>query len=295
MNEQLSEEEIQIKRLNTEDALRKIKNLPLIPKVMFEVTKLLQSPSVTTSSLAKLIGRDQGLTTKILSIANSPLYGLQRKVTSLEFAIIVLGYKEISDIVTALSLAEAIKVSSDKNFNQSDFWVHSMVVGTAARGISQTLGFMDIGSDAFVAGVLHEMGIQLLNKFFNKDFLLILEKVRFNNFAYLETEKEVLGLSHQEIGRFVGEKWNLPKILCDVLNYHHTPSLCEENKIITSIVHLADYMTQKFQIADFYWDLNMTLDKEIIKILQFNYEENLDRFIKDHRDLFFQTASTMRL
>lgn len=295
MNEQLPEEEIEAKRQHTEEALRKIKNLPMIPKVMFEVTKMLQSPSVTTSSLAKLIGKDQGLTTKILSIANSPLYGLQRKVTSLEFAIIVLGYKEISDIVTALSLADAIKVSSDKNFNQNDFWIHSMVVGTAARGISQTLGFMDIGSDAFVAGVLHEMGIQLLYKFFNEEFLVILEKVRFNNFAYLDSEKEVLGLTHQEMGRFIAEKWNLPKILCDVLNHHHYPYETEENKVITSIVHLADYMTQKFQIADFYWDINMKLDPDIITTLQFKYEENLERFINDYRDLFFQTASTMRL
>lgn len=295
MNEQFSDEEILGKRLKTEEELKQIKSLPLIPKVMFEVTKMLQSPNVTTSSLAKLIGKDQGLTTKILSIANSPLYGLQRKVTSLEFAIIVMGYKEITDVVSALSLAESLKVSSDKSFNQADFWVHSMVVGTAARGISQTLGFMDIGSDAFVAGVLHEIGIQLLYKFFNKDFLHILENVRFNNFAYLETEKDVLGLTHQEIGRFLAEKWNLPKTLCDVLNHHHLPSESEENKVIASIVHLADYMTQKFQIADFYWDLNMNLDKEIIKILQFNYEENLDRFIKDYRELFFQTASTMRL
>lgn len=282
------------KRTKTEAALNNIKNLPLIPKVMFEVTKLLRDASVTTYSLASLIAKDQGLTAKILSVANSPLYGLQRKVTSLEFAIIVLGYKEISNIVTAVSLADAVKITSDKDFDQVDFWIHSMVVGTASKGIAQNLGFLDLGSDSFVAGVLHDFGIQVLHRFLHPQFVSIINKVD-TNVGFLEAEDSELGLTHQEIGKFLAEKWNLPSLLCDILQYHHTPNKSHDNKVISSIVHLADYMTQKLQAGSFYWDNGMQLDKEIINILHFKSEDDLDKFINDYKDLFIQTANSIRL
>lgn len=281
-------------RTKTEAALSNIKNLPLIPKVMFEVTKLLRDASVTTYSLASLIAKDQGLTAKILSVANSPLYGLQRKVTSLEFAIIVLGYKEISNIVTAVSLADAVRITSDKDFDQVDFWIHSMVVGTASKGIAQNLGFLDLGSDSFVAGVLHDFGIQVLHRFLHPQFVTIIDKVD-SSIGFLEAEDSILGLTHQEIGKFLAEKWNLPGLLCDILQYHHTPNKSHDNKIISSIVHLADYMTQKLQVGCFYWDNGMQLDKEIINILHFNSEEDLEKFINDYKDLFIQTANSIRL
>lgn len=283
------------KRVQTEKLLSSIKNLPLIPKMMFEVTKFLQSPAPTTSGLARLIGKDQGLTAKILSVANSPLYGLQRKVTSLEFAIIVLGYKEIRDIVSALSLAESIKSGSDKFFNQEEFWLHSMVVGSAAKGISQSLGHMDLGSDAFVAGMLHELGIQLMHKYLHTQFEEICRKVWQEGEPFSKAELDTLGLTHQEMGKFLAEKWNLPVVLCETLNHHHSPGEISSRSVLASVVHLADYMTQKLQIANVYWDNGMELDTAIIDILQLGSMENLEKFILEYRDLFVETVFTIRM
>ncbi len=283
------------KRKKTETQLTGIKNLPLIPKVMFEVTKLLKDPSLNTNSLANVIAKDQGLTAKILSIANSPLYGVQRKVTSLEFAVVVLGFKEIGNVVTAVSLADAIKVTPDKNFDPVDFWIHSMLVGTAARGISRELGHAELGSDAFVAGVLHEIGIQILHKFMHKDFSEIVSKVALEDKHFLDVENEILGITHEEIGKFLGEKWNLPQVLCDVLNHHHHPGESTLNKELTAIVHLADFMTQALQAGTFYWDNNMDLDKSVIKILGFSSETDLSKFILNYKDLFIQTANSIRI
>lgn len=286
--------DIQIKREKTEAALAGIRNLPLIPKIVFNVTRLLNDPSVSTNLLANEIGKDIGLTTKILSIANSPMYGLQRKVTSLEFAIIVLGFKEMSDIVTAVSLADAIKVTNDKIFNQNEFWIHSLVVGTAAKNISQNLGHYDIGSDAFVAGVLHDIGIQILYKFFNSQFKSVVTLVTAQNYNFADAEKEILGLTHKEVGQFLANKWNLPDVLGDALHYHHKPSLSGSNKVVPSIIHLADYMTQKFQIGGFYWDENYQLDEEINHILGFQDIEELDNFIQNYKDLYMQTATSIK-
>lgn len=295
MNKQNQENRADRKR-KTEAALNGIKKLPLIPKVMFEVTKMLHDQTANTNTLATLIGKDQGLTAKILSVANSPLYGLSRKVTSLEFAIIVLGFKEISDIVTAISLNDAIKASSDKYFDQNEFWVHSMVTGTAARGIAQSLGYLDMGSDAFVAGVLHELGIQVIHRFLHPQYIQIMELVCSNpEMDYMEAEMEILGLTHQDAGRFLAEKWNLPDVLCDTLSFHHLPGSMKVNRVLPAVIHLADYMTQRFQVACVPWDRNISLDRDIIDILQFSSEENIEKFIVDFEELFIQTANSIRI
>lgn len=286
---------LKIKKEQTLDSLSKIKNLPMIPKVVFNVTKMLSDPTISTNSLATEIGKDQGLTAKVLSIANSPMYGLQRKVTSLEFAIIVLGFKEMGDLVTAISLADTMRVSTDKYFNQDEFWLHSLLVGTASKSISQNLGHLDIGSDAFVAGVLHDVGIQILHKFLHSKFIEVIELVESKSMFLLDAEQEVLGLTHQEVGEYLAVKWNLPETLIAPIRHHHEPRDAQSFKTITAIVHLADYMTQLHGIGNFNWGPELTLDESIVESLKFNNMEELNEFIALYKDLYSQTVSTVKL
>lgn len=282
------------KRENTLKKLAAIKNLPSIPKVVFEVTRLLNDPATATRKLSEVISKDQGLTAKILSVANSPLYGIKRKVSSLEFAVQILGFSDIRNIVTALSLASSIQLSGNQYFDPYEFWLHSMVVGTAAKGLSQDLGF-DFGSDVFVAGILHDIGILVAYKFFNSDFIEIVERASSENRPILDVEYDVLGLSHQEIGRFLAEKWELPLTLCDSLSYHHRPGSSEENIFFVSILHLVDYMTQRLRIGDFYWDNNISPDPEMMKALNFPGESDLNIFVDEYAEVFQVTAESIKI
>ncbi len=282
------------KKEKTEAVLAGIKNLPSIPKVVFEVTKLLGDSKTATNQLADIISKDQGLTSKILAVANSPLYGIKRKVSSIEFAILVLGFEDIRNLVTALSLAESIKTAPSKYFDPYEFWVHTMVVGTAAKGISLNFGF-DFGSEAFVAGILHDMGILVIYKFFNNEFNQIVELAKTENINIVDAERKVLGITHQEMGKFLAEKWDLPFALCDALNYHHRPLKSLENKYFVSIIHLVDYMTQKLGVASFYWDKDFELDPGIIELLNFPSEEAMDNFIVDYEEMFKVTAESLQI
>lgn len=281
-------------KAKTEAILAGIKNLPSIPKVVFEVTKLLNDSKTATNQLAGIISKDQGLTSKILAVANSPLYGIKRKVSSIEFAILVLGFEDIRNIVTALSLAESIKTTPSKYFDPYEFWIHTMVVGTAAKGIALNFGF-EFGSEAFVAGILHDMGILVIYKFFNKEFNQIIELSQKEKISMLEAEESILGITHQEMGRFLAEKWDLPAVLCDALNYHHRPMESPENKYFISVIHLVDYMTHKLGIADFYWDKDIELDHGILDNLNFPSEEALDNFIVDYEDMFKVTVESLKI
>lgn len=285
---------IKIKKEKTEKTLAGIRQLPSIPKVLFEVTKQLNSPMVQTNKLAELISKDQGLTTRLLAIANSPLYGIKRKVASLDFAVLVLGTQEIKDIVTALSLVDSFGAQSDPNFDPMEFWIHSMVVGSAAKSISQSLGFQ-FGSDAFVSGILHDLGIMVIYKFMPKQFKEIVALSKNNSGKMLEAEIEVLGLTHQEVGRFLAEKWALPLPLCEALNFHHTPTMAVECREIPAVIHLCDYMTQRFNIGNFYWDEGIELDKSIMTALKIDSEEELETLINNYEEDFKVTVESIKL
>jgi HD-like signal output (HDOD) protein len=281
------------KKQKTEAILNAIKDLPSIPKVVFEVTKLLNDSKTSPNLLSDMIGKDQALTSKVLAIANSPLYGLKRKVSSIEFAVLILGFQELKNIVAALSFADSIEVVPTSYFDPQEFWLHSIVVGTAAKGISQHLGF-EFGSDAFVAGLLHDLGILIIYKFFNVEFVEIIIKASSEKMTILEAERQILGLTHQEIGKFLAEKWDLPLILCDSINYHHNPSEANENNYFVSIIHLVDYMTQRIRVAQFYWDKEMILDNKILEILNFSSEEAVDNLISDYNEMFKATAESLK-
>ena len=279
----------------TLDEFKNIKNLPSIPKVVLEVNEMLRNHSGDIARLTEIVGKDQGLTTKILAVANSPLYGLPRNVSSLEFGIMLLGIGEISNIVTALSLASVVKGNEIKDFDYMEFWTHSMLVATASKDIAKRLGFPEIAGDAFVAGMLHDVGIQLTARYFPEQFKRIIEMVNQNGVSYYKAEMAVLGVTHEAIGHYLITKWNLPGNLGEVLEYHHNPSKLEKENITLNIIHLADMMTKLFDIGNFVWDAGAKLDETVISTLNFSDKEEIDEFIEEYFEVFQDTADSMKL
>jgi HD-like signal output (HDOD) protein len=271
------------KRRKTEKLLDNIYSLPVISEVMYQTAKMLDDPATSTTKLAKMIGQDQGLSTKLLSIANSPLYGLPRKVATIDFAILVIGYQDIKNILISLSMMEAFKIKNDENLNYHDLWLHSFLTGTLARRISLDMGF-NFGGESFVAGLLHDMGISVVHKYFHSIFLKILRTTKSGEKSFLEAEFDELGLTHQEIAKFLTEKWNLPSSLSDAVLFHHSPSKAFINNELVAIIHLSDYAINSYQLKNFYWDDDLCLDPTVIDVLRFKDNEHLENFIQNYKE-----------
>jgi len=279
----------------TLEEFKNIKNLPTIPKVVIEVNEMIRTHTGHVGRLAEVVGKDQGLTTKILAVANSPLYGLPKKVSSIEFAIMLLGMGEISNIVTAISLAQVVKGEEVENFDYMEFWKHSMLVGIASKDIAKRLGFAEYAGDAFVAGMLHDIGIQLTARYFPQQFQKIVNMTKENGISYFDAEKIVLGVTHEDIGHFMVTKWNLPKNLSEVLGYHHSPSQLEEENVTLNIIHLADSMTKMFDIGNYVWDLGVEFDESTIASLNFSDKTELEEFVEEYFLIFQDAADTIKL
>jgi len=260
--------------------LLNIRNLPPIPTVVVRLTQLLNDPMTSTHEIGNLISQDQALTTKILTVANSPLYGLPRKVPSIDFAILVLGFEQIKQIVIALSLMDTFRNENAKYWNRKSFWLHSFVTAITAKNIANDLRYSKAG-EAFTAGLLHDLGISVIQKYFNKEFLQINDLVSTNLISYSEAETKVFDLTHSEIGKILCDKWNLPSALSDAILYHHNPSEAENNKELAAIIHLADYATRELGLGKFLWDEDFAFDEGILDILKI---ENVDEMIAGYEN-----------
>ncbi len=287
-----TEQDLVIKKEKTIKVLENVNNLPTISAVMLETARMLEDPTTSTTLLSKIIGRDQGLATKLLAISNSPLYGLPRKVSTIDFAILVIGYHDVKNIIVALSMMDAFKNMNDANLNYKDLWLHSFLVGTFARRVAIDME-LRISGEVFISGLLHDMGIAVIHKYFHSAFVKIIDSVKTNE-NFLEAEIENLGVSHQVIGHYLTEKWNLPVQLCQTILNHHMPSKANDKSEISSIVHLADYMIKRWGIGTAYWDKDLVLDEYVLHSLGFKDEEDMVERLSKYKSTLEEEAKLIK-
>lgn len=284
---------LQQKRERTTKIISNILNLNVIPKVVFELMKILDNPNTTANELNKIISKDQALVTKILSVANSPLYGLQRKVSTIDFAILVLGFKELKSIISVISISDALKNKTDKYLNQKEFMLHSYMVGAASKKIAKDMGFQNSG-EAFIAGFLHDIGISIVHRYLHSNFAMIFDLMETQKMTFRDAEIEVNGMTHEEIGSFLLEKWNFPSEICDAVLNHHNPGKAQISPAMASIVSVSDYMTQSLKVGELKIDKDNHLDDYTLS--KFNFEKELDaeKFAAKYKDLFWEQLEFVR-
>lgn len=276
----------------TRSYVERIQNLPSFPVVIMEVSRMLDNPSTSAADLGKVISKDQGMVAKILRIANSPLFGLPRKVSTIEFAIVILGFNQIKNIIIALAALESFNSKDDKNWDKNKFWTHSVLTATVSKKIAEETGYRKSG-EVFIAGLLHDLGISLIQRYFSREYEAITEIVAVEPVTYLEAEERVMALTHQDIGHYLVNKWNLPASLGEVVLNHHQPSNSVNYPEMTAIIHLADYMTQYFETGDFPWDTGLELDPEIVNILNLGDTEYLKEFILSYENVIKEQATNL--
>ncbi len=272
------------------DSLRKkiesIIKLPALPTIVSKILQLIDNPRGTdVNTLSKLILSDQVLTTKILKVANSPFYGYAGQISTIQRAIVVIGFNEVKSILLSSSIMNMFKMD-DRDFSYFKFWEHSVAVAIIMRMLSRTYYYM-ISGEAFVSGLIHDIGKIIIHQYLYTDFKEIMKKMREEGKSYLRAEREVLGVTHSEIGSWLLKKWNMPPNLINSVLYHHNPELAEEDKPLVAFVHFADYLVKRLKIGD---SLNneITISDSIWSI----FEENGIDIVPEDIDLILERAKS---
>lgn len=215
--------------------------LPTLPTIVSKMIELVDNPRTSAASLARLISSDQTLTARILKLANSAYYGFPREISTVNMAIVVLGFNTVKDMGLSLSVFDVFKNQENSSvFDITRFWEHSIGCGVASRMLARNYHSRN-ASEAFVAGLLHDIGKIILNQYFHQEFLQIMDMVVHGS-TLEDAEENIIGTTHAQIGAWLAEKWNLPEIISKTILYHHQPWCAKKESVLVCTVTLADYL-----------------------------------------------------
>jgi HD-like signal output (HDOD) protein/GGDEF domain-containing protein len=187
------------------------RQLHTLPAVAMEVLELTNNPVVDAQALKKCIECDAALTTKLLRVVNSSLFGLSREVSDLNQALALLGTKPLKLLVLGFSLPSGLFGDVGSNILEH-YWRHTLIKAVAAREISQTI-WNRPGDDAFIAGLLQDIGEMLLVEELGTPYVRLLEKSFSGGVELRRLEVEAMGFDHTELTSRLLEHWRLPAAL----------------------------------------------------------------------------------
>lgn len=192
-----------------------------MPIIVSEVLSAIDNPKSSAASLSKIIEKDQALTAKVLRIANSPFYGYSRKISTIDLAIVIMGFNTLKEIVLGIVIQRLFSKVKTNVFNLKEFWQYGLFCGSSARLLSRKLGYK-LAGEAFVAGLMHDIGILIIAEYFTDKYKEIKAYIQKHNVKLIEAEQAVLECTHPEIGAWIADKWNLPEKMVNAIRFHHT-------------------------------------------------------------------------
>jgi putative nucleotidyltransferase with HDIG domain len=215
-------------------------NVPMMHGSAARISSLLNDINVSTRKLTDAVGYDPILTARILRLANSPIYSLQKNVSTLRQAVDVVGMKAIYEILiiglAADSFAREIRDSNEGK----KIWEHSLAVALLSRELGQLLGLRGT-EEAFICGLLHDIGKILLLRADFADYTILLTEQ--NETRMLQSEIAAYGYNHAQIGSLVANRWGLPDGVCHTILNHHNPSQSEQFAVIAHLICAADMIS----------------------------------------------------
>jgi putative nucleotidyltransferase with HDIG domain len=213
--------------------------LPSFPEVAQRVLVAVNRDDADLKKLSALVARDQALAARLLRLANSALFAIRGKVTSIAQAVTLLGFTRVRDIVLGLSVWGALdaKDAASKRYRKT-MWSHTVTVAAAAKVLAERTG--SDGSEAFTVGLLHDIGKLVLGLRLGASYWALLDEAAERNVGTAEVEEEAFGCHHGTVGGWLLQLWHLPPTLVDAVARHHDPLERAYGMDLPAVVAVAD-------------------------------------------------------
>ncbi|MBU1564531.1 MAG: HDOD domain-containing protein [Proteobacteria bacterium] len=228
---------------------QQIESLPPLPITVANVLAVTNNPESSANDLVKAILPDQTMCIAVLKIANSVLYGQPKKVSSLETAVIQLGFNEVQNIVLAKAAVQAFQpIFKTHEEDLYAFWDHAFTCGLAARIVGEHINLPS--GQFFVAGLLHDVGKLAMLLAFGKKY----DTGKWLKGIYteesLKEEQQTFAITHDVVGGKLLQRWQFPDNLITALRYHHTPGNAEQLQGYPLVIQLADFLSHMYVLPE---------------------------------------------
>lgn len=210
------------------DDILTCQTLPTLPSVAIRVLELTADPDVKMDQLAAEIQFDQGIAAKILRTVNSSFFGLRRRCSSIEHALVMLGLGPVKSLVLGFSLVSTIKGEEGDEFDYASYWKRSLTSAVAGKYAAEQIGNKLIVDEAFLAGLFQDIGMIALYRALGKDYLGVCQQTEGDHRLLAKLELDAFEIQHSTLGAMLCEKWKMPHEIVIPVRYHDRATACPQ-------------------------------------------------------------------
>jgi len=243
--------------------IRNAESIPTPPVFALRLMELVLDDAVSLKDLSKEIIHDVSLSSKILRIVNSAYYGLQNPVNNIQQAVVILGEKIIKNLVLGISIIDSFSSEKERRLYKKLIEA-SLCSAVASRMISHRV-FPKFKEEAFVAGLLENIGMLVLLYCFPEEYNAVYKEASERRLDIGLIERELLGVTHSEAGKMVADSWSLPQIISLPIQYHHQPRQIPEKALSDEYVNLIRFAYLGGLVADIFYGWNKSAKISLFK------------------------------
>lgn len=263
----------------------KTEQLFALPQATTKLIALCENPRVNASKLTEVIRVDPALSSTMIRRANSAMFRGVEKVGSLQDAVVRLGHRNVRSIATLMSVFKLSGAEAKSfAFDRFGHWIHSLGVGILAEELAMKMA-LAAPEDVFLAGILHDFGKLVFDDHLHHDFMKVNETIVSKRVQACDAERQMMGISHSEMGEHVARSWGLPEKMCFAIGHHHDQAVIDrtdKNGLppVESVVALANHMTKAVLLGTSGDLCDTIISEEVWKRLQFK-EDQLSAFVEE--------------
>lgn len=231
-----------------EELVDGVDQLVSLPEVCFLVNDLVNDPLSEVKEIGQVIAQDPDLTARLLRLVNSPYYGFTSKIETVSRAVVLVGLRELQQLVWASSAVETFSKLPAKKANMASFWRHSVFTAVTARLLARERNVLH-PERLFIAGLLHDFG-QLLIMHKLPEAALSIIALKEQGVPDHTAEIQVLGYDHAAIAQALFDRWGLPESLRLAIAGHHNPALSEKFSMEAALLCVADTVAHTLESGD---------------------------------------------
>jgi putative nucleotidyltransferase with HDIG domain len=220
-----------------------VRSVPVLPELADQMIRMVLEDDVSLEKMTGLIEKDQALTARILSLANSSYYKRSREVYTVRDAVSLVGFDAVRTLALGVSVLDMFPTKKGSSLDLKAFWRHSIACALFAEAMMESLSVQN-APKAFCAGLLHDIGKIILDIMKPEEYAAALKLAQEEPRSLIDVEKQILGATHCDVGREVLVHWKLPHLYEECIWCHHAPVkiLDDEQYQISGILHIADIL-----------------------------------------------------
>ncbi len=223
--------------MQLEEVFSKLKQLPVVPALLAELMESFGDDNARIDVLAKKIAMDQSLSAKVIKMANSAAYRRGKEVTSIEQAVIRLGFNTMRSIVIASGISSAFPATP--GFDKNKFWADTFRVATIAKELAKHTKVEP--ETAFTCAMMHNIGEILLQSSLPEEMALVAMSME-NGSSRIEAEREVLGFDYSQVGVELAKRWNFSTTFINAIEHQLDPLSYENVSSEAILIRLAVFV-----------------------------------------------------